>query len=195
MKLLSPFRLSLLSLAFIGVIVLLLSLQNQSAPQTSLLQQTVILDESMTAVKAKRFNKGLLSQTLTLQTWTRNKGENKIHLEKPMLITFQKDGCQWQISSMQGEGYQQRAHGPLEKLELYQEVSLSSFDKQRLQEWQLHTDFLSYNPGNKTALTDHEVMIHGPEITMHAQGMSADLNQHTVEFLHKVKAHYASAKI
>jgi LPS export ABC transporter protein LptC len=191
MKRFSSFRLSLATLIFAGVTLIIIALPSHTPPKSENQNQSRIVDESMTHVKAKRFSQGVLSQTLTLNTWVHHKGETSVYLNMPTLTTYQPDGGRWQISALEGQGYQQHRHGQLEKLELSKEVLISSFNQEKKQQWRLMTDFLSYDPLTKKAITQHEVFINGPEIKLQAKGMSADLNQHSIELLQKVSANYA----
>lgn len=193
MKIIRSWRLGFLSL-LVMLIVVIVSLPTQHSIHKTSLDKNVVVDESMTKVKAKRFHQGNLSHILELQTWRKNKEENIIHFEKPVLTTLERNGSQWQISANKGQGLQKEA-GQFLQFALEQNVIISSFNKQKQQQWHLLTDFLNYYPDKKTANTACEVRIEGPEITMQAKGMSADLNQHTIKFIEKVNAYYATAKM
>jgi LPS export ABC transporter protein LptC len=193
MKMLSPLRLGFFSLLVILVAVIV-SFPNQKTVHNSTVDKVTVMDETMTQVKAKRFHQGNLSHILELQTWRKNKEEDIVHFEKPVLTTLERNGSQWQISAHKGQGLQKK-EGQFEQFSLEQDVIIDSYNKQKQQQWHLLTDFLSYYPNKKTAHTSHEVRIEGPEITIQAKGMTADFNQHTIKFIEKVNANYAAAKM
>jgi LPS export ABC transporter protein LptC len=152
-----------------------------------------VIEQSMSGVNAKRFDKeGHLTQVVNMQSWVHYQGQNVNQMTKPTLKMIHQDGGIWNISAEQGEGFQIHAKSKLEKLQLSQDVVVTRSDSLKNTLWELKTQDLTYFPEQSSAMTDSSVIVNGPGVEIHAIGLRANLENHSVELLKEVKTHYES---
>lgn len=163
-----------------------------SSPTTSNSSATKQLEESMSGVRATRYDKeGRLYQTITMSKWEHFRNETITAMETPTLTLYYPNGKICEISSKFGEGFQADLKGPLEKLHLLENVLIQQLDNNPEGWWELKTHSLVFFPASQTAMTDEQVFVVSPFLQLESQGMKVYLEQQRVEFIHQVKSHYA----
>jgi len=181
------------SLLLIAIVVMLY----RASPTAALLyfRPQAILEESMTDVQAWRFDKeGRLIQAVEMQSWLHYKDQTTSQMISPRLKMYHLDGSLWNISAKTGESFQTQIHGKLEKLKLSQDVIVLRSTQENQKAWELKTQHLLFLAQNPRAMTDGAVVVNGPGMTIHATGLRADLEKHTLEFLKDVRTDYATPK-
>jgi LPS export ABC transporter protein LptC len=150
-----------------------------------------IVEESMQGVRALRFdNQGHLNQEIHMQQWLRYQDTTVTQMIQPSLRVHATDGSLWDISAQNGEGFQEDMGKPLEKIHLFNNVIVKRTAKKADRWLTLTTTSLLFFPQEAMALTDDPVMIVGPNLQMKAQGLRADLDRHSIEFLKRVNSVY-----
>lgn len=152
-----------------------------------------ILEETMKGVSAKRYDKnGKLIQVLEMDSWSHLKGQTTTQMLQPHLTVYQDNGSCLTVSSAQGEGYQSKMGSQIDQLKLINQVNVKQTNPKTQSWWELRTTSLLLFPKdpNPRALTDDKVTVYAPSLKIEAQGLRADLNRETVEFLHQVKTFY-----
>ncbi len=154
----------------------------------------VIVDQSLKGIKALRFDeKGQLTEILHMATWKHIQGNPISELEAPFLEIYQPDGS-WFISAKNGHSIQANIHSKIEKLQLFNEVSVKRVSINKKADWELKTEHLDFHPQLSTASTQDPVVIIGQGMQIHAKGMNANLKNHTLNLLNDVKSHYVALK-
>lgn len=177
----------------LGVIALFLFfMQTEESPIAPIAENTPILEEAMKGVHGQRYDKqGKLIQVVDMQSWLHYKDEAITQMFAPRLMVHQENGSQLIIVAVEGEGFH-RMGAPIEKLKLIKDVSVKQVNPNTNDEWELKTPSLLYFPKRQSAQTDDKVTVFAPGLTMHADGMLADLNLQTIQFLSNVKSFYAT---
>jgi LPS export ABC transporter protein LptC len=179
-------------LALAVVAMLTFFMQTQELPPKPLLQNSPILEEAMKGVHAKRYDKqGKLIQVVDMHAWLHYKDETITQMFVPQLVVHQDNGSRLIIAATQGEGFHQMG-APIEKLRLIKDVSVKQINPKTNNEWELKTSSLLFYPKQQTAQTSDKVTVFAPGVTMHADGIEADLKSQTVKFLSNVKSFYAT---
>ncbi|MCS5710731.1 LPS export ABC transporter periplasmic protein LptC [Candidatus Berkiella aquae] len=190
-------RTTLYPLLFIAALVAAMYFFNFFSPSDIAVksneQNSDVLEETMTGVSAKRYDKnGKLIQVLEMGSWSHFKGQTTTQMLQPHLTVYQDNGSCLTVSSAQGEGYQAKMGTQIDQLKLINNVNVKQMNPKTQSWWELKTSSLLLFPKdpNPRALTDDKVTVYAPSLTIEAQGMRADLHRETVEFLHQVKTFY-----
>lgn len=159
----------------------------ESAPAAVTAQK--LLDEEFTNVNLMRFDKeGNLMQTVHVEKWLHYREEPKVNLIGPTL-TLNRQTQSWTIHSQEGIAFQTKVGGPLAKVILENDVQIHYQNNQNTG-WELFTDILSLYPDQQIAKTDSWVNIIGPNYTLRAHGMDANLAHEDIEFKQSVKGEF-----
>jgi len=152
-----------------------------------------VVDETMTGVIAKRFDKeGQLQQILHIDKWVHYKGEEFSHLQKPTIDSFLQDGNNWQLSADKAISYQTGLGRSIERLLLQGHVVIRQLSSDHDKQWRLVTEELNYYPKLAQAKSQRPVSVYNHSFTMHAIGVQADFTKQNIEFLSKVRSTYES---
>ncbi len=153
-----------------------------------------IIDQSLKGIFAQRFDEmGNLSQVLSMDSWQHKQGDMVSALTSPHLILYQPNGEHWIIRAKHGLSKQTQVHGKIETLDLSQDVMITRFTDPA-DRITLNTPYLVLEVPQSIAFTKENVVIIGDGMSIEAQGMRANLKDHTINLLSNVKSHYVVPK-
>lgn len=165
-----------------------------SPNNTSTNATTTLIEESMSGVKAKKYDKtGHLHQTISMAKWEHLKGDTVTSMQLPALTLYYPNGKICEISADLGEGFHADLKGPLEKLHLIKNVVIQQIGERPEAWWELKTASILYFPSSQTAMTDEWVTVLSPSATIQSQGMKIYLDKQRVEFMNQVTSQYAKS--
>jgi len=154
-------------------------------------QDPRVIEESMQNVRAVRFDdNGQYHQTITMAQWLRYQGSTVTHMIRPTVSLQAKDSSQWHISANQGQGAHTALH-QFSQIHLFDNVIIQRNPDDKNHWLQLSTGSLLFFPQKFEAFTQNPIHIRGPHLSLEAQGLHANLNEHSIEFLQKVTSVYA----
>lgn len=165
-----------------------------SSSSTPLSVKDKLIEESMSGVRATRFDKeGNLHQAITMMNWQHIKDETTTSMQSPSLTLYYPDGKVCEISADLGEGFHADLKGHFDKLHLMKNVVIQQINQKANAWWELKTSSLVYFPTSQTAMTDEKVTVISPFVTMESQGMKIYIEQQRVDFINQVSSEYAKS--
>jgi lipopolysaccharide export system protein LptC len=106
-------------------------------------------------------------------------------IEKPVVTVYRHTPNPWLITS----DYARATSGTTQIL-FWRNVVLNHAADNENPATIMHTEALTVFPNQRTAQTDQPITINQPDLTVHATGMLADMNEGTVKLLSKAQGEY-----
>lgn len=150
------------------------------------LTDTSLPDAFMEDITATVMNKeGTPTLKVTTPKMVHYASNDSTDIDKPVVTIYRHSPNPWLISSDHA-----KATEGTSQILFWQNVVLNHTADTDNPQTTMHTDTLTVFPNKKIAQTDQPITINQPDVTVHATGMMANMNDGTVKLLSKAQGEY-----